>query len=218
MSLLNTLKTNKGTTSSALGKELAKEVLAGNTDLLKEAVGFVIFEPAIVKSKNVRAGAAKIIQLVAEKKPELVAPYLEQLLPALELPEPQTRWMIIRILGFCSKLNTETAARGIPFARSYIEERQGICLSGAAEVYLGHIGSQSPALAEKVLPILLDAYANPLPNEVDWILEGFIGIIGQLSDNNRKPVLDCANEQLSAFRKSTQKRAEKILNNSGNRI
>lgn len=47
------------------------------------------FEPDNVKLKNLRAGAAKIVEKVAEKKLELVSSDLEKLLPILEIPEPQ---------------------------------------------------------------------------------------------------------------------------------
>ena len=38
MDLLNLLKSNKGTVSSALGKELAQKVLKGDTSILNDAV------------------------------------------------------------------------------------------------------------------------------------------------------------------------------------
>lgn len=38
MSIFEKLKLNKGTVSSALGKELASEVLKGNNEALKEAI------------------------------------------------------------------------------------------------------------------------------------------------------------------------------------
>lgn len=211
MSILNQLISNKGTTSTKLGKELAAEVLRGNTEILKEAVKYVLYKPEDEKSKNVRAGAAKIIEKVSEKNPELVAPYLQDIIPALELPEPQTRWMIIMVFGYCSKYNLEVASKGISYARGYINERQGVCLSGSAEIYLGNLGANSEELAETVFPILIDAYGNPLENEMDWVLEAFIRIFKNLSPKSQGIVLECANEQKDAYKPSTQKRAQKII-------
>jgi len=68
MPILNQLQKNKGTLSSALGKSLAEKVLKGEKGILNEAVELINYD-----DKNVRAGAAKIIEIVAEKKPELVA-------------------------------------------------------------------------------------------------------------------------------------------------
>ncbi len=42
-----------------------------------------------------------------------------------------------------------------------------VCLSVAAERYLGYTGENSTELAEKVFLILIDAYGNPLDNEMD---------------------------------------------------
>ncbi len=211
MSIFEQLQKNKGTTSSALGKKLADQVINGDEEILLEAIKLVKYDLKNEKSKNIRAGAAKIIEKVAEKKPEYISSYLNDLLPALDADEPQTRWMIMMTLGYCSNLNPKIASKGIPYAKMYINEKQGVCLSGAAELYLGYIGAKSTEFAESVLPILLDAYDNPLPNEMDWILEAFQKIIINVSPKSKKIIIDCANEQLNAFKPSTKNRATKLL-------
>jgi hypothetical protein len=211
MSIFEQLQKNKGTTSSALGKKLADQVINGDGEILLEAIKLVKYDLKNEKSKNIRAGAAKIIEKVAEKKPEYISSYLNDLLPALDADEPQTRWMIMMTFGYCSTLNPEIASKGIPYAKMYIYEKQGVCLSGAAELYLGFIGAKSTEFAETVLPILLDAYDNPLPNEMDWILEAFQKIIINVSPKSKKIIVDCATEQLNAFKPSTKNRATKLL-------
>ena len=57
MSILPQLVENRGTISSALGKALASEALSGRMEILDEAVELLHHE-----SKNVRAGAAKIVK------------------------------------------------------------------------------------------------------------------------------------------------------------
>ena len=68
MKLPPMLKENKGTVSSALGKELARQVLDGDRELLREAVALVTYELPVKASKSVRAGAAKIVEKVAERE------------------------------------------------------------------------------------------------------------------------------------------------------
>ena len=51
----------------------------------------------IAEAKAIIVGAAKIVQKVAEKKPSLVTPYLNELIPELEVPESQSCWMIISV-------------------------------------------------------------------------------------------------------------------------
>ncbi|MCP4049615.1 MAG: hypothetical protein GY730_02800 [bacterium] len=63
MSILPKLQSTNCRIGSASGKELAKDVLAGNHVILKEAINLVTFD-----DKNVRVGAAKIIEKAAEEK------------------------------------------------------------------------------------------------------------------------------------------------------
>jgi len=211
MKLLEHLKENKGTVSSALGKKLAQRVLNSDTEMLLEAIDYTSYQPDNLKAKSIRAGAAKIIEKVAEKKPELIATHLEKLLPALEMPEVQTRWMIIMAFGYCVKDNPKLALKGIDFAKSYIKENKGVCLSGAAHVYLGYAGSNSSKEAEMVLPILLNALQNASKNEMDWIIEAFIRISDNLTDPDKEVILNTAKLYLDAPKKSTVKRINKLI-------
>lgn len=211
MSIFEKLEKNKGTTSSALGKNLAIQVINGDKEILSEAIQLVKYDLKNEKTKNIRAGAAKIIEKVAEKKPEIISPFLIDILPALNVLEPQTRWMIIMTCGYCSALNPQIAKKGISYAKCFIREKQGVCLSGAAERFLGFMGSVSPEFADEVFPILLDAYEDPLPNEMNWILEAFLKIMDKVNSNYQKIIIECATEQMEAFKPSTIKRAEKII-------
>lgn len=173
MEIFESLKANKGTVSSALGKELATKVLKGNLSILDEAIKYVVFDIENAKSKGIRAGAAKIIEKVAEKRPELVAQDLNQLKPALYVSEPQTRWMLMQVFGFCAKLNPTDSVSVIDVAKDYLKENTGVCLSGAVYLYPGCIGATSKETATEVVSILDDSLKTASENEIDWILEGF---------------------------------------------
>jgi hypothetical protein len=210
MSILNQLKNNKGTISSALGKELAEKVLRGNEDILKEAVELCNFEPDNISAKSVRAGAAKIVEKVAEKKPELVAPHLNNLLKSLDSPEPQTKWMLMMAFGHCVEKNPKLAEKAIPYANRYIDAKQGLGPVGAAEIFLGKIGSVSKKNANKVLPILLKAAEDPMTNEEDWIIEGFMNIFEKLDSADQKKIIQVSKNFKNAPKKSTLKRLKKL--------
>jgi len=205
------LKNSKGAVSSAVGKELASEVLNGKQEILYEAMELVNYEFENPKTKSIRASAAKIIEQVAAKKPELIAPHLEKLIPALSVAEPQTRWMLIQVFGFCAKLNPKVAIKGIKFAQQYISENAGVCLSGAANIYLGYIGELSTEKAKLVFPILENALKKATENEVDWALESFYKIYHNLDDDTKLLVSKYAKVYLGSRKKSTIKRVEKIL-------
>lgn len=211
MDLLDLLKSNKGTVSSALGKELAEKVLKGDSSILRDAIEYVSFDLENEKSKGVRAGAAKIIEKVAEKQPELIADKLGKLKSALTVKEPQTRWMLMQVFGYCAKLNPKESASILNYAKDYLTENAGVCLSGAVHLYLGRIGATSVKTANDVLPILDDALKTATENEIDWILEGFLNIIDKVDLYSRELIKRNAELQLDAKKKSTQTRAKKIL-------
>jgi hypothetical protein len=179
MTILPRLEKNKGMVSSALGKALAQEVLEGETAILEEAVALLAHE-----SKNVRAGAAKIVEQVAVKRPDLVVEHLPQLLPALDLPEPQTRWMAIHTLGLCAALNPDVAVKALPKAMQYLEQKSGACLWGATITYLGDVGALSAANAQEVFPLLEQAL-DAIPRQAKNVLEAFLRILDQTVEGTR---------------------------------
>jgi hypothetical protein len=211
MSIFEQLSNNKGTVSSALGKALAQKVLNGQTGILSECIDLASYEATVPTQKHIRSGAAKVVELVAEKQPKLVAPHLKKLLPALSVKEPQTRWMIIRTMGFCAHLNKPIAQKAIAHAEKYIDNKEGLCLSSSADLFLGDFGSISKKDAQKVFPILAHSIENLVFNEQDWLLEALLKIFPNLDEEEQKETFKFAEHWQYSARKSTQQRARKIL-------
>jgi hypothetical protein len=213
MALIDELRENKGTLSSELGKKIGAKILKGDTKLLKQMIEFVVFDIKNKKEKNIRSTAAKAIECVAFEKPELVSPYLEYLLPALDANESQTRWVIIRTMGACSKENQKIAKCAIPFAKKYIREKIDgqLCLVSSADRFLGDYGELSKENAKEVFPILLASIDNAIENEHDWIFESFSKIVHHLSIDERRTIIEYANMYKEYPRKKTQERVKKLL-------
>lgn len=216
MTLLDRLTKNKGTVSSSMGKEIASEILNGNIKLLSDAVPLICYDLNNIKSKQIRAGAAKIIECVSEKKPDLIVPYLENILPGLKAEEPQTKWMIFMTLGYCSQLAPIVAEKALPYAKKHIFEKVDgqLCLVGAIDMYLGFFGKTSKEAAQKAYKLLIESTDNVIMNEQDWIMEGLLKIIGFLSKSQKNTISIFANEYIAHPKKATQKRAQRILENS----
>ncbi len=212
MSILEALKENKGTVSTALSKELADKVLAGDGAILEEAVDLTTYMLTNKKEKNVRCGAAKTVELVAFEKPELVAPYLEKLLPALDAHEPQTRWMAIRIMGLCAASNESVAEKALGHAKEYIRKKKAgqLCLVSSADHYLGDYGAISRKNTEQVYGLLWESVDNLILNEHDWLMEAFIKISPNLDGTEKEKVRAFALEFKDHPRKATLKRIEQI--------
>jgi hypothetical protein len=191
-------------------------VLAGEQALLREAVKLCLFDRENRQAKSVRAGAAKIVEIVAEKKPAWVAADLELLLPALDVPEPQTRWMVIRAFGFCAKANPQGAAKALPYAESFIQNKKdGMILPSSAALYLGDLGAVSPELARQAFPILLSSSSSILANELDWILEALIALADQLGDPEKRQIESQVLRDLDVSKAATLKRIKKLRKKLG---
>jgi hypothetical protein len=205
VSILPQLEKNKGTISSKLGKALAKDVLAGETAVLEEAVDLLGHG-----NKQVRAGAAKIVEQVALGDPSLVAEFLPRLLLALDLPEPQTRWMAIHTLGLCAALDTPTALRALPKAEAFIEAESGACLWGSTIIYLGHVGATSEANARAVFSLL--ERAMRIPGREKDVLRSFLRMLDQVKGEMQEAIAGYAEtyaQSGSGVAKTTARRIQR---------
>ena len=204
MSILPQLEKNKGTISSKLGKALAQDVLAGQTEILAEAVDLLSHE-----SKQVRAGAAKIVEQVALSDPSLVVGFLPRLLPALDVTEPQTRWMAIHTLGLCAALDISTALQALPKAEAYIEADSGACLWGSTIIYLGYLGATSGGNARKVFPVL--ERALQIPGREKNVLRSFLRLFDVAGAEMREAMARYAQTYAQSETKVVRSAANKLL-------
>jgi hypothetical protein len=205
MTILPQLLTNKGTVSSALGKALANQVLDGESAILAEAAELLAHD-----SKDVRAGAAKIIEQVAMEEPSLVVPLRSSLLPALDVPELQTRWMVIHALGHCARLDVATALRALPKAEQFLAANSGACLWGATIRYLGFLGATSEANARRAFPILERALRD-IPRQAKNVLDSFLRLWDQADEETRAEIVLCAERFVHSDRPGIGRAARTIL-------
>jgi hypothetical protein len=183
-------------------------VLKGDTDILIEAIDLIAF-----KDKNVRSGAAKIIETVAEKKPEYVSPHLSKLLPALEVPELQTRWMVLHTFGLCAKLDPQTSLKAIPKAKQFLQEDSGMCLWDRSITYLGYIGSISEKEAVTTFPVLENSM-DSIPERIPRVFEGFERMIPVLNSKLKTKLKGISEKFInhsSPTIKNKAKRLQKML-------
>jgi len=176
MTVLTQFQEEHGPISPALGKTLAQQVIAGDHAMLHEAVMLLAHE-----DKEIRGGAAMIIQQVAMVYPQRVAPYLARMLPALESPELQTRWMLIHSFGLCAAHDRVAALRALPIAQQFIRSRSGVALWNATIVYLGNVGAISAGSARQVLPLLEQALRE-LPDLTKAALESCLRLLDVADD------------------------------------
>jgi hypothetical protein len=211
MRTLDLLSTNKGTVSSALSKTLARQVLEGQTSILMDCIDLATFELSKPAQRHVRSGASKVVEIVAEVRPDWVAPYLDKLLPALSAKEPQTRWTVIRTMGFCAHLNRPVARRAIEYAEKYIGAKEGLAIASSADLFLGDFGAISKQDAHLVFPILKRSMAHAITNEQDWLLEALCKVFPNLNKAEQETAVAFSKKWQRSPRQSTRQRAERIL-------
>jgi len=211
MNILEQFLNSKRSSHSALSKTLAQYILNGQTGILLDCIELASYEPDALNQKHVRTGAAKVVGIVALNRPDLVAPYLQKLIPALSAREPQTRGMIIRTAGFCAHLNNPVAKNIIAHAAKYIDHKEGLNLASAADLFLGDYGAISKEDAKKAFSILERSMANLIASEQDSILEALFKMFQNLDEPERERCFEFAERWQSTLRKSTQQRATRIL-------
>jgi hypothetical protein len=133
------------------------------------------------------------------------------LFPALSVREPQTRWMIIRVMGFCAHLNKSMAQKAIAYAQKYINDKKGLAIASSADLFLGDLGAISKKDAQKVFPLMEESMENIITNEQDWLLEALFKVFQNLDQAGQGKGLKFAERWQYSPRKSTQQRAKKIL-------
>lgn len=205
MTLLEQLQENKGTVSSSLGKQLAIDVLNGDRKILTEALKLIHFD-----DKNVRSGSAKIIEKVAESKPELVSPYLSDLNECMNYEEAQTRWMVLHIAGLCAKLQPKTSRDLFGEAAKYLDKKYGTVLNDRAITYFGYMGAVSKKDCETCFPHLINSFVLH-PNRVTRVFESFERMMDVLSDEQKNILLKYINKYMADKKPSTSLAAKKIF-------
>jgi len=205
MTLLQQLQENKGTVSSALGKQLAIDVLHGNKNLLSEALKLIHFD-----DKNVRSGSAKIIEKVAESKPELIAPHLSELIECMNYEEAQTRWMVLHIAGLCAKFQPKISRDLFHEAVNYLDKKHGTVLNDRAITYFGYMGAVSNKDCNNSFPHLINSFSRH-PNRATRIFESFERMLNKLNEEQKETLLKITNKYKTDKKPSNVSWAKKLL-------
>lgn len=208
MALLEQLQKNKGTVSSALGKQLAANVLKGNKSILSEAFKLIHYD-----DKNVRSGAAKIIEKVAESKPELIAPNLSDLSACMNYEESQTRWMVLHVAGLCAMLQPVIARDFFNEAIKYLDKKHGTVLNDRAITYFGYMGAVSKKDFQMVYPYMVECFTAHT-NRITRLFEGFEKLAAHMGEKEKKELLPYIEKYIqegSASEKSWAKKVAKKI-------
>lgn len=108
-------------------------------------------------TRRQRQFAARVIALLAHENPELIAPYISDLIDALYRPEAQTRWEVLDALTLLVAVNAKAVGGAFEGAETALFDELSSTLRLSAFTLLVTWGSSEPRRSKKVWPILDEA-------------------------------------------------------------
>lgn len=138
--------------------ELSAEEAAQLDTLMasKDALSSVI-EDLSASSRRTRQLSGRAVALLATRAPELLTPYIAQLIDALYRPEAQTRWEVLDALTLLVPSNAKECGAAYEGAEAALFDEISAPLRLSAFRFLVTWGATERRRSEKVWPILDEA-------------------------------------------------------------
>lgn len=108
-------------------------------------------------SRRTRQLSARTVSLLAQREPELLVPYVEQLIDALYRPEAQTRWEVLDALSLLAPEHAKACGAAFEGAEAALFDELSAPLRLSAFHFLAVWGATERRRSEKVWPILDEA-------------------------------------------------------------
>ncbi|MDO4437218.1 MAG: hypothetical protein Q4B77_04630 [Coriobacteriaceae bacterium] len=108
-------------------------------------------------SRRTRQLAARVINLLAQREPELLVPFIAQLIDALYRPEAQTRWEILDALTVLAPEHAKDCGAAYEGAEAALFDEISAPLRLSAFKFLTVWGATERRRSEKVWPIVDEA-------------------------------------------------------------
>lgn len=132
-------------------KSAADEIIEDNSKLdeyLEELQG---------DSRMQRQKSAAIVAEVTRRNKDLLVPYTQIFVDALDFPEAQTRWEVLDILAITCEDDSRTAEKAIPGAEDALFDEDSGPLRLSAMRFFCRIGRTTEKRSQKVWPLINEA-------------------------------------------------------------
>lgn len=190
-------------------KKLAEAALS-STEKLDE-----LGEMLSVGSRRERQIAASAISAIAKENPELLVPYIDTLIDALNRPEAQTRWECLETLAALVDLDARNCNKAIPEAETSLFDEESGPVRLAAMRFLCKLGATTTNRSDKVWPLIdegIQCYHGDLEfNDMLVALVDFSA--GKLSDDVKKAFAERMAFDAANGKGTLQRRAQQIIDN-----
>lgn len=190
-------------------KKIAEEVVRDDERLA------TIAEQLSSRSRRARQDSAAVLSQVAKVKPEILVPYLDELINALDCEEAQTRWEILEALVELVPLESRTCDKAIPAAEdSLFDEDNGFARLSAVR-FLCKLGATTENRSERVWPYLDEAiqcYHGNLEYQ-DMLIALIAFSEGKLSSSVKEGLINRMSFDAENAKGVLQRRSQQILDN-----
>ncbi len=132
-------------------KDLAAEAIESEIKLTETV------EQLSGPSRRSRQNAASVLAQVAKSKPELVAPFSDEFIDALDRPEAQTRWESLDVLTELVHVESRSCDKALAGAETALFDEDNGFVRLAALRFLCTLGATTENRSQKVWPLLDEA-------------------------------------------------------------
>lgn len=129
-------------------KEAAAKAIKSKKELESQVKGLAS------TSRRERQNAASIIAAVSKEKPEKVAPYVNEIIAALDNPEAQTRWEVLDTLTQIVPIDSRSCDKALLGAENALFDEDSGPLRLAAMSFLCKLGATTERRSEKAWPLI----------------------------------------------------------------
>jgi hypothetical protein len=203
MSILDKLSSQVGDRTNAADHKVAEQVLDDPALLKDIAVGLEMKDAALA------ADCAEVMTYLAERKPELVAPYAKLLVRLLDHKNTKVRWEAMHSLSLVTPLAPKVVAPLLPRLIEIVEKDSSTIVRDYAVSTLANYASTGKKAAQSAYPYLKQALRAADGRHAARALEGMVHVARL--DAQLKPELQKVGSEYLNDRRGVTRRAAKAL-------
>lgn len=208
MSITQQLSSQVGDRTEASNKVVAEQCLKAPALLAEIHAGLVS------KDADLQGDCAEAMTLVAEKRPELVVPYADDLLALLVHKKTRVRWEAMHALSLIAEYVPASIESNLPMLIEIIQKDASTIVRDHAVDAVGHYANVGPEAAGKAYPILRQALSVRDGKHAKQALHGLEKVAQHLPEK-RAEILALAEEYLDHKKGVVRKAAQTLLKRSG---
>ena len=203
MSILHKLSSSQGRNDEILNKMLAKELVEK-----KDCGGIVeIAENLWNKEKKIRSDCISVMEQIGLIDPQLIAPYVSDLLRLLSNNDNRMVWGAMIVLAMLAEAKSDEIFQNIELIIETTQKGSVITHDNGIRV-LAKVASVNEEYSQKIFPLLTNELHSCRPKSVPLFTETiFIAVNAE----NKKQFNEVLEKRMNDLSPNQQKRVKKIL-------